>query len=702
MSTRRNQGEIVGLSLLGLFLELAIIRWLSSEIRIFAYFKNLPLMAAFLGFGAGFWLHSRNERLFPWFPRLICYLVIIISGAAGFGLTHVIFVDPKQFFLLGVGFGDHSAGSIPSLVQVAKALFVIVAIFFLVMAVFAALASKLGHLLNQESALKGYSLNVAGSLLGIITFSVVSFLHLPPFLWLLLLFSGMMYFFRDRLKLTLVYFIAALTFSSYVQFVNPAEWSPYYRLHLSNHNSPGMPNETHLYVNYDGFQVIQDLSPAYLSRFPVEVQSLYSRHYNLPYLLSKQSIESVLILGGGAGNDAAAAIRNNVKHIDVVEIDPAIARIGREIHPEHPYSAPQVHLHIADARSFLQKNDTKYDLIIFATLDSHTVFSSLSSIRLDNFVFTRESLESAAAHLNPDGGIAINFFMIKPWLSQRHLNTLKEVIGERLLAYASTELQEAIILAGGRFDGSRDPGVTIYHPIPTAFTSERVEPVTDDWPFLFLEKREIPFHYLLPLLLILVLVTTLLRGARLKVQHIDWNLFFMGAAFLLIETKAVTTLALIFGSTWMVNSIVFGSVMIVILLANWLIDRRPAIGFPFLYAGLFGAILFNFFFRFDSLNQLGIPLRLFLGGLTIGIPLFFAALIFARAFEEVEIPSLALASNLLGALVGGILEYMDMWIGLRWLNIMALLLYALSFLLISRKLRTRASLQVSRFSNEVP
>ena len=228
----RSSYEILGLSFLGLFLELAIIRWLSSEIRIFAYFKNLPLLAAFLGFGTGFWLYDKWERFFAWFPRLICYLVIIIAGAAGFGLTHVIFVDPKQYFLLGVGFGDHASLSIPSFLQVTKALFVIVAVFFLVMAVFASLASKLGHLLNQDRPLRGYSLNVAGSLFGVIGFSLVSFLHSPPAVWFFIFFSGMLYFFRDRLKSTLVYFVAALAFASYVLLINPVEWSPYYRIHL--------------------------------------------------------------------------------------------------------------------------------------------------------------------------------------------------------------------------------------------------------------------------------------------------------------------------------------------------------------------------------------------------------------------------------------------------------------------------------------
>ena len=62
--SKRTFRELFLLSFIALFLELAIIRWLSSEIRIFAYFKNLPLMATFLDFGRGFaWIMLTEETL---------------------------------------------------------------------------------------------------------------------------------------------------------------------------------------------------------------------------------------------------------------------------------------------------------------------------------------------------------------------------------------------------------------------------------------------------------------------------------------------------------------------------------------------------------------------------------------------------------------------------------------------------------------
>src|SRR5438552_17491793 len=122
MRSRNLPWQLFLLSAVSLFLELAIIRWLSSEVRIFAYFKNLPLLAAFLGFGMGFSLAHKEELFVRCFPRVVCCLSIIIAGAAGLGITHVIFVDPRQYFLLGSGFGDHDGHFIDSFLKTAKAI----------------------------------------------------------------------------------------------------------------------------------------------------------------------------------------------------------------------------------------------------------------------------------------------------------------------------------------------------------------------------------------------------------------------------------------------------------------------------------------------------------------------------------------------------------------------------------------------------
>ena len=657
-------------------------------------------MAAFLGFGIGCYLYRSADTLFyKTFPRLIGILASIIASAPALDLTRVIFVDPRQYFLLGVGFGDHALTSVPSMFQAAKAYVVIVSIFGLIVATFAALTSKMGQLLNEKMPLRAYSVNVAGSLLGIAGFSIVSYIESPPLLWLVLVYMAILYFFwgRAELKLTLLYFVASALVTARVAFVSPAFWSPYYRISL-NMTDPANHSQIGVTVNYDGFQEIQDLSPGYLQRIPENFQRSQRRHYDLPYQLSKRKVESVLILGGGTGNDAAAALRHGANHVDVVEIDPVIARLGRELHPERPYESKRVHLHVDDARSFLHKTERRYDLVIFATLDSHAAFSSLSSIRMDNFVFTNDSVRRVRSLLNPGGGITINFFAIKPWLSQRHLNVLQEVMGNTPVVLASPTNQEIILLSGDLFDPSRELGVTDYQPVALPFTFSQVEPTTDDWPFLFLEQRGIPFHYLSPLLIICALAIIPLRYCKLKVGNIDWHLFFMGASFLLIESKAVTTLGLLFGSTWLVNSVVIGSILLMILLANYFISLGYDGSFGTLYSVLVVTLILNFVFPFDWLNTLISVLRLAVAGTIVASPVFIAALIFAKAFSEVSSPSIALASNLFGSLVGGILEYVDMWTGLRWLNILALAFYVVSYLFLLRSERVVGTVHVRRIA----
>lgn len=697
---QRRDFELLLVSFIALFLELAIIRWLSTEIRIFAYFKNLPLMAAFLGFGIGCYLHRSADTLFyKTFPRLIGILASVIALAPALGLTRVIFVDPRQYFLLGAGFGDHAIISAPSFLAAAKAYVVIVLVFGLIVATFAALTSKMGELLNQEMPLRAYSINVVGSLLGILGFSIVSYIEAPPLLWLVLVYIAALYFFwgRAELKLTLLYFLASALVIARVTLVSPAFWSPYYRISLDM-TDPAAPSQIGVTVNYDGFQLIQDLSPGYLQAIPENIQRSQRRHYDLPYQLSKRKIESVLILGGGTGNDAAAALRHGARHVDVVEIDPVIARVGRELHPERPYGSKTVHLHVDDARSFLHKTERKYDLVVFATLDSHAAFSSLSSIRMDNFVFTNDSVRRVRSLLNPGGGVTINFFAIKSWLSQRHLNVLQEVMGKTPLALASPTNQEVILLSGDLFDPNKEGGVTDYQPVKLPFTFAQVEPTTDDWPFLFLEQRGIPFHYLSPLLIICALAIIPLRYCKLQVGNIDWHLFFMGASFLLIESKAVTTLGLLFGSTWLVNSVVIGSILLMILLANCCIFSGYDGSFGALYSVLVVTLILNFVFPFDWLNTLIWELRLVIAGIIAASPLFIAALIFAKAFNDVCSPSIALASNLFGSLVGGVLEYVDMWTGLRWLNILALAFYLVSYLFLRRSQRVVGTVHVPRIA----
>ena len=110
-----------------------------------------------------------------------------------------------------------------------------------------------------------------------------------------------------------------------------------------------------------------------------------------------------MILGAGSGNDVHLVLEQGAKNIDAVEIDRAIWKLGKELNYQKPYDDPRVQVYIDDARAFLKKTKTKYDVIILGTLDSQTLLSGMSSIRLDNYIYTSEAFRSVRELLNQRG-----------------------------------------------------------------------------------------------------------------------------------------------------------------------------------------------------------------------------------------------------------------------------------------------------------
>src|SRR5207249_4964338 len=106
---------------------------------------------------------------------------------------------------------------------------------------------------------------------------------------------------------------------------------------------------------------------------------------------------------------------------------------------------------------------------------------------------------------------------------------------------------------------------------------EAPAPVSDDRPFLYLRGRSIPSLYLITIALILLASLFLVRAVAgpLRAMGGYVDLFFMGVAFLLLETKNVVQFALLFGTTWFVNALVFGGILAAVLAAIEVARRLP-------------------------------------------------------------------------------------------------------------------------------
>jgi hypothetical protein len=216
-----------------------------------------------------------------------------------------------------------------------------------------------------------------------------------------------------------------------------------------------------------------------------------------------------------------------------------------------------------------------------------------------------------------------------------------------------------------------------------------VAPATDDHPFVYLDGNSIPSLYLITLGLILLASIVLLRPVagpyRRMAGFVD--LFFMGAAFMLLETKNIVQFALLFGTTWFVNALVTAGVLVAVFAAvevsRHVVVRQPAL----LYAALLAALVVAWAVPPGSLLSLS-PLPRFIVAVIIAFaPIFLANMVFAQRFRDTGDSTTAFGANLLGAMIGGILEYFSLLIGYRWLLVLVALLYGLAFVTGYRHLR---------------
>jgi ABC-type multidrug transport system permease subunit len=100
---------------------------------------------------------------------------------------------------------------------------------------------------------------------------------------------------------------------------------------------------------------------------------------------------------------------------------------------------------------------------------------------------------------------------------------------------------------------------------------------------------------------------------------------------------------------------------------------------------LFGVLVLNVLLPPEAL-LLGNPLvRYLLASVLAFTPVFLANIIFANSFRDSETADVAFASNLLGIMVGGGLEYFSMLIGYRMLLLFVIVFYACALLLRNRR-----------------
>jgi hypothetical protein len=757
MMRSRPSLDLFFISGLILFLELALIRWLPAHVLYLSFFTNTVLLASFVGMSIGcmiarkpgrellrtpYWLAGTlmGGLIVNWFRKAVERYTTVGDATS----PDVVFFGTEVSALLGGRF------TIP--VELVAGLF-----FFLAGACLVGPGQELGRAFNRiPSRTRAYALNLLGSLTGIGLLAGCSWLSLSPVVWFAIIAGGILFVLlqspaeaaadtpggpaasaslRPGLPQYACLAVTVLLAGVTSGIVNPGGdreiiWSPYYRVdYEDNHRL-----------------IVTNL---------ISHQQMHSRNgdlvveYEIPYLLHhavrSQPIRRILIIGAGSGNDISRALAWAPEAtIDAVEIDPVIHSIGARHHPDRPYDDPRVSVHLNDGRNFLRKAPAgEYDLVIFALIDSLVLHSGYSNLRLESYLFTRESFRDVARVLKPDGWAAIYNYFRQGWIAARIRDSLAAEFGTEPVVLTNPPrpgdrlgLDDEDFLGtggfaafiAGRFGALQSltaafaahgnsywvPREAVVSPSnPGRFGPEKpsdgnwtelrsvvIEPssglpaATDDWPFLYVRLPGIPSLTWRGIGLTLFLSAVLwyvfrprrtpdivtVNRPSVDDRGLLLRAFLLGAGFMLIETKAVVEMALLFGSTWIVNTVVFTAILVMALLGNlfagWVRPQRLE-GY---YLGLFLALIAGLLVPMDAFLGLARVPQILASCLLVFAPLVFAGVIFPVSFARTPYPDRFFGANIAGALFGGLAENASLWLGFQNLLCVAIGLYGLSSL----------------------
>ena len=650
-------------SALMLFCELALIRWLGANVVHLSYFSNFVLLGSFLGIGVGFLISRRGWSILPYTPVI---LAVLVAGVFIWPVTINRSSDQVIYFTSLSTTGP-------------PAWLILPIIFIAVAAVLAGPAEVVGRCFARLRPLTAYRYDLIGSLIGIVAFSALSFLSAPSVVWGVIVAGGFIALVTGWKRILPVVAGAGMVAVLLIETLTPGiSWSPYYKVKTVSYTSDGAPL-VDISVNGIPHQL---MAPA---KWKLTVEPSHDQ-YAAPYLRApNNSLDNVLIVGAGSGSDVAIALSKGAKHIDAVDIDPRMLQIGEQGNPDHAYSDPRVSVHVNDGRAFLETTNTKYDLILFALPDSLALVNGASQIRLESFLFTLEAVQDARAHLKPDGAFAMYNYYRDNWLIDRLAGTVAQAFGHTPCVDEFGGAQATITAALN--ETNQSCGST-YKP-----SGAVIAPATDDRPFLYFEGGMIPSLYLWTLLGILLISLIAVRslGGPMRSMKPYADLFFMGSAFLLLETKNVGTFALLFGTTWFVNALVFAGVLVIVLAAVETTRKFRTPPLPVVFAGIAVTLALAWFVKPDYLLALPVVPRAIVAIVLAFLPIYLANVAFSKRFAESGDSRSAFAANLLGAILGGCLEYAVLLTGYRNLLIVVAVLYLLAFLLMPRTARVLAA-----------
>ncbi len=670
---------IVGAAALSLYLELVVIRWQVSIFPVLAFYKNFGLFACFAGLGLGYALAARDRIPLIAAAPLIAWQVVFFLGlkfGLGEGRMDSAMASPvREQLNMGVGL-------VRVWFQYIVIYYTLGIVFALTVFVFVPIGQLCGRLMSLTGNLRAYGLNLAGSLAGVLLMHALSYLWTPPLVWFGIAFAVLLVFQAyHRAALLFTGCTAVLAMTAMAWPVAPVRtqivYSPY-QIIEREYTPDGL---TTIRTSGHFLQRVHNLTPAGIAMNPDAREGRMAQYYELPHRIAGHR-KRLVVVGAGTGNDVAAALRMGVDEVTGVEIDPAIVEIGRVAHPEKPYSNPKVRTVVNDARSFFRHDREQYDMIAYGMLDSHSALSNAASVRLDSFVYTVQGFRESRARLTPDGFLSLSFNVLSPELGHKIFLMLREAFdGRDPVCLKSQYGQTYYFFQSQAGEVKIDPAILAtaqFEDITPTIAAEaiRTDVSTDDWPFFYMPRRVYPFSYLGVISLVVVVTlgfVALLAPGRPERGH--GVFFFLGAGFMLVETKGITELGLQFGNTWQVIGIIIAGILLMALGSNAFVQRfgiaRAAIPFVLLVVSLIAGYAIA---RAGGMPSTA-PGR-FAAVALLTCPVFFSGIVFSTLLRDTANVAGAMSANLLGAMVGGMLENNALRFGYSSMYLMAIALYA--------------------------
>jgi spermidine synthase len=444
-----------------------------------------------MGLGLGYSLARRESiPLFFTIPALAVQMLLLTVLKYGVdlsklkGLMVTPFTERLDMGLIGAKTFSHFS---------AIYLFLLV-IFLITVVAFIPAGQLCGRLMERRNNLRSYGINLMGSILGVVLILAISFLWTPPIIWFCICFVCLLVFqlFNPKaLFLGILFSLVSVTILAWPTSIGFEKiYSPYQVLE----RGPGPRGLSLIRAAGHYYQRIHDLSKSNANRNTDPKLAQIANYYELPYKVFGKKPGHVAIVGAGTGNDVAAALRQGATRVEAIEIDPAIWKLGKLFHPEKPYDDPRVTSVINDARTFLRTTDSSFDMIVYGLLDSHTLLSHASSVRLDSYIYTVEALREAILRLKDGGLLSLSFCVLSAEIGRKIYLMMEEAFGSAPICILSLYDHSVIFFQNkeGNFSIENSVSKEIERLNISDYYSDpkiKADVSTDDWPFFYMPKR---------------------------------------------------------------------------------------------------------------------------------------------------------------------------------------------------------------------